>query len=90
MGDDLGVRANNLWLDCADTGHGLSSPATQVRVVLTIEGDLPATFVLATVNADEAGTIDTTVQIPEGASAGPATLTVGGMSSITVTLLDAP
>lgn len=68
---------------CDDQGRGeAASPLTDQDVVLTIDG---VETVLGTVDSTD-GTISTSVQIPETAAPGPAEISVGYSSPITITI----
>ncbi len=72
-GEEVQVGAGGLFDDCHDTGQPGTPPATQdVEFRLVTSGDDPRTFVLATVDANEDGTVDTAVRIPDDVPPGPA------------------
>ena len=85
-GDDVRVRARFLWSECYDTGQpGTPPPRQDVRVTFTAEG---RTVLLATVDAEPGGTLDTTVQVPDDALPGPAEIAVDHAS--TTLMVEAP
>jgi hypothetical protein len=72
-GDRVRVEGQFFFDDCYDTGQLGTPPATQdIEFRLVTPGASTRTFVLTTVDADEDGEVDTTVDIPDDVPAGPA------------------
>jgi hypothetical protein len=77
-GDEVRVTGRWFFDDCYDTGQPGTPPATQdVELRLVTGGDPAQTFVLATVDADGEGRIDTAITLPDDVPAGPARIGPG-------------
>ena len=73
-GQTVTVSGKGLFNDCYDTGQGATPPALfDVDIVFANEG---RSTVLATVDADPAGTLSVDVQVPADAAAGDAWFSV--------------
>ncbi len=77
-GDRVRIEGEFFFDDCYDTGQPGTPPATRdIELRLVTPGAAPRTFVLATVDADEDGEVDTTVAVPDDVPAGPARIEGG-------------
>jgi len=77
-GDPVRIEGEFFFDDCYDTGQPGTPPATRdIELRLVTPGATPRTFVLATVDADEDGGVDTTVAVPDDVPAGPARIEGG-------------
>jgi hypothetical protein len=72
-GDDVRLAAGGLFDGCYDGGEsGAPPPYTDVEFRLVTSGRSPKTFVLATLDADDHGTINAAVRVPDHVPPGPA------------------
>jgi hypothetical protein len=72
-GDQVRVAAGGLLDGCYDGGEaGSPPPYTDVEFRLVTSGRTARTFVLATLDADEKGTINAAVRVPGHVPLGPA------------------
>jgi hypothetical protein len=77
-GDRVRIVGEFFFDDCYDTGQPGTPPAARdIELRLVTAGAAPRTFVLATVDADEDGEVDTTVAVPDDVPAGPARIEGG-------------
>ncbi|MDT0164177.1 hypothetical protein Q9R32_01235 [Actinotalea sp. AC32] len=73
-GDAVTVAGTNLFTDCYDTGQG-GTPPPRTGLDVTLE-TADGTVVLATVDADPAGTFEVEVRIPADTPPGDAVIVV--------------
>jgi hypothetical protein len=84
-GDDVRLAAGGLLDGCYDGGEsGKPPPYTDVEFRLVTSGPAHRTFVLATLDADEDGAINTAVRIPEHVPLGPAHIEGDHMEAVAV------
>jgi hypothetical protein len=77
-GDRVRIEGEFFFDDCYDTGQPGTPPAIRdIELRLVTPGAATRTFVLATVDADEDGEVDTTVAVPDDVPAGPARIEGG-------------